>query len=156
MFFTLCLSDIYCNSVEESLSHLYYQTHIITKHGLQKLTEWKQHSQNNRLKSLLCPCDVFWNIYRCWDHQPWRPAIHRGNRRSGYYWISKPSQAKPSQAKPSQAKPSQAKVLTEAETCPKCKSTSPCFLAIPAFDRIAGLRNRQLNSNREYAYGNDF
>jgi len=28
------------------------------------------------------------------------------------------------------------------------KSTSPCLLAIPAFDRIAGLYNRHLNSNR--------
>jgi len=61
---------------------------------------------------------------------------------------AKPSQAKPSQAKPSQAKPSQAKVLTGAETCAKRKSTSPCLLAIPAFDRVAGLNNRHLNSNR--------
>ena len=30
----------------------------------------------------------------------------------------------------------------------KRKSTSPCLLAIPAFDRIAGLYNRHLNSNR--------
>jgi len=29
----------------------------------------------------------------------------------------------------------------------KRKSTSPCLLAIPAFDRIAGLSNSQLNSN---------
>ena len=43
----------------------------------------------------------------------------------------------------------QAKVLTGgAETCANRKSTSPCLLAIPAFDRIAGLSNRQLNSNR--------
>jgi len=34
-------------------------------------------------------------------------------------------------------------------------STSPCLLAIPAFDRIAGLYARHLNSNREYAYAND-
>ena len=40
----------------------------------------------------------------------------------------------------SQAKPSQAKVLTGgAETCAKRKLMSPCLLAIPAFDRIAGL-----------------
>jgi hypothetical protein len=35
-----------------------------------------------------------------------------------------------------------------AETRTKCKSTSPCLLAIPAFDRKAGLNNRHLNSNR--------
>jgi hypothetical protein len=35
-----------------------------------------------------------------------------------------------------------------AQTCAKRKSTSPCLLAIPAFDRIAGLYNRHLNSNR--------
>jgi len=35
------------------------------------------------------------------------------------------------------------------------KSTSPCLLPIPAFGRIAGLYNRHLNSNREYAYAND-
>ena len=39
-------------------------------------------------------------------------------------------------------KPSQAKVL-RAETC----ATSVCLLANPAFDRIAGLSNRHLNSN---------
>ena len=32
-----------------------------------------------------------------------------------------------------------AKVLTGEETCAKRKSTSPCLLAIPAFDHIAGL-----------------
>ena len=35
------------------------------------------------------------------------------------------------------------------ETCTELKSTSSCLLAIPAFDRIAGLYNRHLNSNRE-------
>ena len=35
-----------------------------------------------------------------------------------------------------------------AETCTKRKSTSPCLLAIPAFDRKAGLNDRHLNSNR--------
>ena len=56
---------------------------------------------------------------------------------------AKPSQAKPSQAKSSQAKPSQAKSSNwGAETCEKRKSTSPCLLAIPAFDRKAGLNNR--------------
>jgi len=43
--------------------------------------------------------------------------------------------------------PSQAKVFTGAETCAKRKSTSPHLLAIPAFDRIARLSNRHLNSN---------
>jgi hypothetical protein len=45
----------------------------------------------------------------------------------------------------SQAK---AKVYLGAETCASRKSTSPCLLAIPAFDRKAGLNNRHLNSNR--------
>jgi hypothetical protein len=35
------------------------------------------------------------------------------------------------------------------------KSTTPYLLAIPAFDRIAGLCNRHLNPNREYACDND-
>ena len=45
-----------------------------------------------------------------------------------------------------------------AETCAKRKSTSPCLLAIPAFDRTAGLCNRFPNSNGEYgnANANDF
>jgi hypothetical protein len=42
-----------------------------------------------------------------------------------------------------------------AETCAKGKSTSPYLLAIPAFDRKAGLNNRHVNS-REYTYANDF
>jgi len=41
------------------------------------------------------------------------------------------------------------------ETCADCKSTSPCLLTIHAFDRIAVLFNRNLNSNRGYAYHND-
>jgi len=52
------------------------------------------------------------------------------------------------QAKPSQAKPSRAKVLNGSETCAKRKLTSPSLLAIPAFDHLAGLNNRHLNSNR--------
>ena len=44
----------------------------------------------------------------------------------------------------SQAKPSQS-VKWGADTC---ASTSPCLLAIPAFDRTAGLSNRHLNCNR--------
>ena len=36
------------------------------------------------------------------------------------------------------------------------KSTSPCLLAIPAFDRIAGLYNRHLTLTGEHAYANDF
>jgi len=35
------------------------------------------------------------------------------------------------------------------------KSTSPRLLAILAFDLIAGLCNRHLNSDRGYAYTND-
>jgi hypothetical protein len=42
----------------------------------------------------------------------------------------------------------QAKVVTGEETCAKRKSTSPCLLAIPAFERVAGLSNRHLNCNR--------
>jgi hypothetical protein len=45
-----------------------------------------------------------------------------------------------------QAKP---KCELGAETCAKRKLTSPCLLAIPACDRVAGLYNRHLNSNRE-------
>ena len=55
----------------------------------------------------------------------------------------------PSQAKPSQAKPSQAKLLTGDVDV-------PCLLATPMFDRISRLSNRHLNSNKEYAYANDF
>ena len=47
-----------------------------------------------------------------------------------------------------QAKSIQVKVLAGAETCATRKSTSPCRLAIPAFDRIAGLYNRHLNTKR--------
>ena len=47
-------------------------------------------------------------------------------------------------------------MLTGAENCSKRKSTSPCLLAIPAFDGIVGLSNGHLNSNRDYAYANDF
>jgi len=54
-----------------------------------------------------------------------------------------------------EAKPSQ-NVNWGAETCAKRKSTSPCLLAIPVFDRIAGLSNRFLNSNRVIANANDF
>jgi caspase recruitment domain-containing protein 6 len=63
---------------------------------------------------------------------------------------AKPSQAEPSQAEPSRAKPSRAKPKCSLgeETCAKRKSKSPCFLAIRAFDRVAGLCNRHLNSNR--------
>jgi hypothetical protein len=34
-----------------------------------------------------------------------------------------------------------------AENCAKRKLTSPCLLAIPAFDRIAGLCNKHLICN---------
>jgi len=33
------------------------------------------------------------------------------------------------------------------ETCASRKSTTPCLLAIPAFDRVAGLCKRHRNSN---------
>ena len=48
-------------------------------------------------------------------------------------------------AKPSQAKP---QCWLGEETCASRNSMSPCLLAIPAFDRIAGLNNRFLNYNR--------
>ena len=35
------------------------------------------------------------------------------------------------------------------------KPTFPRLLAIPAFDFLAGLYNRHLNSDRGYAYTND-
>jgi len=38
----------------------------------------------------------------------------------------------------------------------KRKLTSPYLLAIPAFDRKAGLNNITLNLVGEYAYANDF
>jgi hypothetical protein len=53
------------------------------------------------------------------------------------------------------AKPSQAEVLTDGGDFRKAQVDVP-LSAIPAFDRIAGLYNRHLNSNREYAYANDF
>jgi len=40
------------------------------------------------------------------------------------------------------------KVYLGAETCANHTSTSACLLAIPAFDRIAVLHNRNLNCNR--------
>jgi len=40
-----------------------------------------------------------------------------------------------------------------AETWAKRKSTSPCLLAITAFDRIAGLYDRHLNYNRGICLG---
>ena len=45
------------------------------------------------------------------------------------------------------AKPSQS-ANWGAETCAKRKSTSPCMLAISAFDHIAALYNIHLKSNR--------
>jgi hypothetical protein len=41
------------------------------------------------------------------------------------------------------------------ETCASRQSTSPCQLAIPALDRIAGLYDT-LTLTGEYAYANDF
>ena len=43
--------------------------------------------------------------------------------------------------------PCQAKVLTGDRDLREDKLTSPCLLAIPAFDRIAGLYNRHITSN---------
>ena len=60
-----------------------------------------------------------------------------------------------SQVKPSQAKPGQ-NDKWGAKSCAKGKSTPPCPLAIPAFDRIAGLSNRHLSLIGDYAYANDF
>jgi len=57
-------------------------------------------------------------------------------------------------SKPSQAKTSQAKVLTGDGDLRN--STSPCLLAIPAFDRIAGLVTDTLTLTGYYAYANDF
>jgi len=45
----------------------------------------------------------------------------------------------------SQAKRSQSAIGGRRRA--KRQSTSPCLLAIPAFDRVAGLYNRHLNSN---------
>ena len=54
-------------------------------------------------------------------------------------------------------KPSQTKVLTwGAETCASRNSKAPCLLAIPAFDLVVGLYDRNLNSNRGYIYANGF
>jgi len=69
---------------------------------------------------------------------------------------TKPSQAKPSQAKPSQVKPSQAKVLTGGGDLREAQATSPCLLAIPAYNRIAGLNNRHLSSNGGICFAYDF
>ena len=37
----------------------------------------------------------------------------------------------------------------------RAKRSSPSLLGIPAFDRMAGLYNKHLNPNREYACAND-
>ena len=65
-------------------------------------------------------------------------------------WQNTPSDYDCGQAKLSQS------VNWGAETCAKRKSTSPCLLAIPAFDRIAGLYDRHLNLTGEHANANDF
>ena len=44
------------------------------------------------------------------------------------------------------SKPSQS-VNRGTETCANRKSSSPCLLAIPAFDRIIGLSKRHLHCN---------
>jgi len=48
----------------------------------------------------------------------------------------------------SASKPSQSSNWGGMEICAKRKFPSPCLLAIPAFDRVAGLYNRHLNSNK--------
>jgi hypothetical protein len=69
----------------------------------------------------------------------WKPLLHTlKEKRATHSTHTKPD-------RPSQAKP---KFKLGAETCASRKSTSPCLLAIPAFDRNAGLNNRHLNSNR--------
>ena len=45
-------------------------------------------------------------------------------------------------------KPSQDKILTGGGDLHEAQVDAPCLLAIPAFDRIAGLYNRYLNSNK--------
>ena len=45
------------------------------------------------------------------------------------------------------AKPRQAKVLSKGGELREAQFDAPCVLAIPAFDRIAGLNNRHLNYN---------
>ena len=47
-------------------------------------------------------------------------------------------------------------VTTQLRQSKLSQAKPQCLLAIPAFDRIAGLCNRHLNSNRGYAYANDF
>ena len=54
---------------------------------------------------------------------------------------------------PSQAKP---KCKLREETCAVRKLTSPCLLAIPAFDRIPGLNNIFLKYNRGICFANNF
>jgi hypothetical protein len=51
-------------------------------------------------------------------------------------------------------KSSQAKELNGGGELRERKSTSPCLLAILAFDRIAGLCKRHFNSNKGYTYAN--
>jgi hypothetical protein len=45
-------------------------------------------------------------------------------------------------------RPSQTKVLTGGGDLREALVYVPCLLAIPAFDRVAGLNNRHLNSNK--------
>jgi len=42
-----------------------------------------------------------------------------------------------------------AKVLTEGGNLREAQVDVPCLLAIPAFDRVDGLYNRHLSSDRE-------
>jgi len=67
------------------------------------------------------------------------------SRQSEWVWLVYMGQAKPSQ-----------RVNWGEETCASRKSMSPCLLAIPAFDRIAGLYNRNINLTEDYTNANDF
>jgi len=70
------------------------------------------------------------------------PSWKGGNTPQVYQWpFSGPGSTPTHEAKPSQSS------NWGTETCASLKSTSPCLLAIPAFDRKAGLSNRHLNSN---------
>jgi hypothetical protein len=69
-------------------------------------------------------------------------GLHQSRRRLSVTCLSK----RLFEVHSSQAKASQS-VNWGAQTYSKRKSTSPCVLAIPAFDRLAGFDNRHLNSN---------
>jgi hypothetical protein len=86
------------------------------------------------------PCHLPYNRGKSWK-TTFMVAVKcsADQRRTRLFWSTWPSQLI------LQAKP---KLQLGAETCAKRKSTSPCMLPTPAFDRIAWLYNRHLNSNR--------